>query len=60
MSYVDDLDEPSTLAPLAEWRRFLLFAERLPMDDDGVRLARNSACRRIRQLEKIGTEVPAR
>ncbi len=47
MAFTYVIEEPSRLAPVAEWRRFLNFVRRLPQDDDGVRWARHSAERRI-------------
>ncbi len=51
MPFTYAIDTPSPFAPLPEWRRFLAGLEHLPQDDDGIRFARNSARRRIAEIE---------
>jgi hypothetical protein len=46
------LEPPSPLASPSDWRRFLAIVKGLPQDDDGVRLARQVAERRVAEIER--------
>ena len=50
MAFTYVIEEPSRLAPATEWRRFLCFVNRLPQDDEGVRMARRIAERHIAEI----------
>jgi len=52
MSFTYAIEPPSPLAPMSTWRRFLAVVMALPQDDEGVRLARRVAERRIAEFER--------
>jgi hypothetical protein len=46
------IEDPGPYEPLSVWREHLRELRKLPQDDEGVRIAKESAERRIAEIEE--------